>query len=85
MCLVITHFHGLNTFAFFCEVFKEHFISTKVLTVRIYILSYLLNCFNRYVLGIPSKLNNVSEVKPDVNDLGLEPCVSTIQISIERR
>ena len=58
------------TFAFFYEVFKEHFVSTKVLTVE----------------GVPSKLNNVSIVKtPDVNDLGFEKYVSTPRISIERR
>ena len=35
------------TFAFFYEVFKEHFASTNVLTIE----------------GVPSKLNNVSVIK----------------------
>ena len=66
------------TFAFFCEVFKEHL---RTLYIIISAESLQQVCF-----GIPSKLNNVSVIKrPDVNDLGLEPYVSRIQISIERR
>ena len=58
------------TFAFFYEVFKEHFVSTNALTIE----------------GVPSKLNNVSVIKrPDVNDLGFGFCVSRNRISIERR
>ena len=58
------------TFAFFCEVFKEHHLITP-------------KCYP--MLRYSLKTKQCKLVIPDVNDLGLEAYVSTIQISIERR
>ena len=74
------------TFAFFYEVFKEHFVSTNVLTVRKIYIIISVELLQQVCFGIPSKLNNVSSIKrPDVNDLGFGFCISRNRISIERR
>jgi len=71
------------TFAFFYEVFKEHFVSTNVLTSYCLLTQELTSHYvrNNYIIiyvellqqvcfGIPSKLNNVSSIKrPDVSTL----------------